>query len=89
MQIFDDLNPDQIEATLETAIRRDVDTELVRADKEGEYLFMPTVSLVFMLIVRRQRENLYKSAIQHLRLCHWRDRFAGRSKSSLNITAII
>jgi len=38
VQIFDDLNADQIEAIPETNIHRDVDTELVKADKEGEYM---------------------------------------------------
>ena len=38
VQIFDDLNADQIAAIPLTNTHRDVDTELVRADEEGEYL---------------------------------------------------
>ena len=38
VQIFDDLNADQIEAIPETNLHRDVDAELARADKEGEYI---------------------------------------------------
>jgi len=48
---------------------------------------MHTVSLVFMLIVFRLRENIYNSTIQCLWPCRWGARFAGHSKSSLDRTA--
>ena len=33
--IYDDTNPDQIEALPDTQIHREVDLELIKADKEG------------------------------------------------------
>jgi len=85
VQIFDDLNPDQIEAIPLTSVHREVDTELVRADKEGECMPpMPDCEHGSHVVMRRLRENLYHSTIWHLWPSHWRARCARHSKFSLN-----
>jgi len=85
VQIFDDLNADQIEAIPLTSVHREVDTELVRADKEGECMSpMSDCELVSHVVMRRLRENPYYSTIWYLRSSHWRTRFARHSKPSFN-----
>ena len=43
-EVYDDMNPDQIETLPDSQPHRDVDLEIINADKQGWYLAMSSAS---------------------------------------------
>lgn len=57
--IYDDADPDQIETLPETQIHRNVDLELLRADKEGIFFFSSS-ALVYFIVLNRRCKDMSK-----------------------------
>jgi len=56
--IYDDADPDQIETLPDTQIHRNVDLELLRADKEG--IFSSSSALVYSIVLNRWWKDMSK-----------------------------
>ena len=68
--IYDDANPDQIESLPDTQIHRNVDLELIKADKEGAiaaFFSVPIYSYIFI----RLCQGLHHLTLYDLWDCYW------------------
>ena len=68
--IYDDANPDQIESLPDTQIHRNVDLELIKADKEGAIAVF-FFQFQFILIFIRLCQGLHHPTLYDLWDCYW------------------
>jgi hypothetical protein len=66
-EVYDDMNPEQIETLPDSQPHRDVDLEIINADKQGRYPVMSSVvGHLLYLVIFRLREDLHYRAFHHI-----------------------